>query len=53
MHLVMALVFGNGIIIDTSLFVQKSHLRTTYSESNLEENINMKIFLEWKNYFEP
>ena len=27
---------------DTSLFVQKAHLKTNYLECNIEEDINMK-----------
>ena len=34
--------YDNGNKIDTSLFVQKPYLRTNYSESNLEEDINLK-----------
>ena len=30
----------NGNKIDTSLFVQKPHLRTIYIESNIEEDID-------------
>ena len=32
--------------IDTSLFVQKSYLRTNYIESNIEEDIDLKIIKE-------
>ena len=40
-------VFGNSFHdtnnkIDTSLFVQKPYLRTTYIESDLEEDVDMK-----------
>ena len=41
-------VFGNsnsndkGNKIDTSLFVQKSYLRTIYRETNIEEDIDLK-----------
>ena len=40
-------VFGNSSNksenkIDTSLFVQKSYLRTNYIEANIEENIDLK-----------
>ena len=42
-------VFGNksssrddGNKTDTSLFVQKLYLRTNYTESNIEENIDLK-----------
>ena len=33
---------NNGNKIDTSLFVQKLHLRTNYIESNIEEHIDLK-----------
>ena len=42
-------VFGNsfssydkGNKIDSSLFVQKTYLRTNYIESNIEEDIDLK-----------
>ena len=35
---------------DTSSFVQKHYLRINYIESNIEENIYLKINLELKNY---
>ena len=40
-------VFGSSSLdnnnkIDTSLFVQKPYLRTTYLESNIEEDIDLK-----------
>ena len=40
-------VFGNSSSnsenkIDTSLFIQKSYLRTNYLESSIEEDIDMK-----------
>ena len=34
--------YDNGNIIDTSLFVQKSDLRTKYIETNIEEDIDLK-----------
>ena len=49
-------VFGNSNSnnsdkkIDTSLFVQKPYLRTNYIEANIEEDIDLKINLELKNY---
>ena len=52
-------VFGNsnsndnGNEIDTSLFVQKPHLRTDYIESNIEEEINMKNQFRTKNLPDP
>ena len=53
-------VFGNssyshdkGNKIDTSLFVQKPHLRTNYMESNIEEDINMKNQFGIKNLPDP
>ena len=39
----------NGNKIDTSLFVQKSFLRTKYIEANIEEDINMKNQFKTKN----
>ena len=47
-------VFGNSSNdnnkIDTSLFVQKPYLRSNYIESNIEEDIDLKINLELKIY---
>ena len=49
-------VFGNSDSknsenkIDTSLFVQKHYLRTNYIESNIEEDIDLKINIELKIY---
>ena len=48
-------VFGNSSNnsdnkIDTSLFVQKPYLRTNYIESNIEEDIDLKINIELKIY---
>ena len=48
-------VFGNSSHdnnrkIDTSLFVQKPYLRTKYKESNIEEDIDLKINIEIKIY---
>ena len=49
------IVFGNsnsddnGSKIDTSLFVQKPHLRTKYIESNIEEDIDLKNQYKIKN----
>ena len=40
----------NGNKIDTSLFVQKPYLRTIYLESNIEEDIDLKINTELKIY---
>ena len=34
--------YGNGIKIDTSLFVQKLYLRTNYIEDNIEEDSDLK-----------
>ena len=34
---------NSGNKTDTSLFVQKSYLRTNFIESNIEEDINLKI----------
>ena len=49
-------VFGNksssrddGNKTDTSLFVQKLYLRTNYTESNIEENIDLKKQFRIKN----
>ena len=39
--------------IDTSLFVQKTYLKHNYIESNLEENLNMKIQYRIKNLPDP
>ena len=36
--------------IDPSLFVKKTYLRTNYIESNIEEDIDLKINLELKIY---
>ena len=47
-------VFGNSNSnnndnkFDTSLFVQKPYLRTNYIESNIEEDIDLKINIELK-----
>ena len=51
-------VFGNssnnsGNKIDTSLFVQKPHLRTNYKESNREEDIDLKNQYRIKNLPDP
>ena len=52
-------VFGNSSHdnnnnkIDTSLFVQKPYLRTNYIESNIEEDIDLKINIELKIYLIP
>ena len=52
-------VFGNSSRdnnnnkIDTSLFVQKPYLRTNYIESNIEEDIDLKINIELKIYLIP
>ena len=51
-------VFGNSSNtsenkIDTSLFVQKSYLRTFYRESNIEENIDLKNQNRIKNLPDP
>ena len=50
-------VFGNTNHktnkIDTSLFVQKSYLRTSFSESNIEEDIDLKIHFRIKNLQDP
>ena len=48
-------VFGNSSRdnnnkIDTSLFVQKPYLRTNYLESNIEEDIDLKINIELRIY---
>ena len=49
-------VFGNSNSnnsdnkIDTSLFVQKPYLRHNYIESNIEEDIDLKINIELKIY---
>ena len=48
-------VFGNssnnnGDKIDTSLIVQKPYSRTNYIESNIEEDIDLKINIEIKIY---
>ena len=47
-------VFGNSsndknIKSDTSLFVQKPYLRTKFIESNIEEDIDLKIQFIFKN----
>ena len=39
--------------IDTSLFVQKPYLRTTYIESNIEEDIDLKNQYRIKNLPDP
>ena len=39
--------------IDTSLFVQKSYLRTNYIESNIEEDIDLKNLYRIKNLPNP
>ena len=51
-------VFGNssnnsGNKIDTSLFVQKPYLRTNYTESNIEEDIDLKNQYKIKNLPDP
>ena len=51
-------VFGNSSHdnskkIDTSLFVQKSYLRTHYKESNIEEDIDLKNQFRIKNLQDP
>ena len=52
-------VFGNSNPndnnnkIDTSLFVQKPHLRSNYIESNIEEDINLKNLYRIKNVLDP
>ena len=51
-------VFGNssnndGNKIDTSLFVQKPYLRTTYTESNIEEDIDLKTQYKIKKLPDP
>ena len=51
-------VFGNSSNnsenrIDTSLFVQKSYLRTNYLESNIEEDIDLKNQFRIKNLPDP
>ena len=50
-------VFGNtnhkNNKIDTSLFVQKSYQRTSFSESNIEEDIDLKIHFRIKNLQDP
>ena len=51
-------VFGNSSNnsdnkIDTSLFVQKLHLRTNYIESNIEEDIDLKNQFSIKNLPDP
>ena len=42
-------VFGNIKKIDTSFFVQKPYLRTNYTESNTEEDIDLKNQYRIKN----
>ena len=50
-------VFGNSNNtpnrVDTSLFVQKTYLRTNYIESNLEEDIDLKNQYRIKNLPDP
>ena len=51
-------VFGNSSNnfdnkIDTSLFVQKSYLRTNYTETNIEEDIDLKNQFRIKNLPDP
>ena len=51
-------VFGNSSNnseqkIDTSLFVNKTYLRTNYIEANIEEDINLKNQYKIKNLFDP
>ena len=52
-------VFGNSNSInsdnkiDTSLFVQKPHLRTNYIEANIEEDIDLKNQFRIKNLPDP
>ena len=43
----------NGNKIDTSLFVQKSCLRTNYIESNIEGDIDLKSQFRIKNLPDP
>ena len=43
----------NGRKIDKSLFVQKPYLRTSYSETNIEEDIDMKNQYRTKNIPDP
>ena len=43
----------NGSKIDTSIFVQKPYLRTTYIEANLEEDIDLKNQFRIKNLPDP
>ena len=42
--------YDNGNKIDISLFVKKPYLRTNYIESNMEEDIDLKINIELKIY---
>ena len=51
-------VFGNSSNIsvnktDTSIFVQKSYLRTNYTEANIEEDIDLKNQFRIKNLPDP
>ena len=51
-------VFGNSLNnsvtkIDTSLFVQKTYLRSNYIEANIEEDINLKNQFRIKNLPDP
>ena len=51
-------VFGNSSNssenrIDTSLFVQKPYLRTNYTESSIEEEIDLKNQYRIKNLPDP
>ena len=45
--------YDNGNKIDTSLFVQKPFLRTSYIESNIEEDIDLKNQYRNKNLPDP
>ena len=52
----LVLVFPHMIMVkkfDTSLFVQKSCLRRNYLESNIEEDIQIKIENRIKNSSDP
>ena len=40
----------NGNKFDTSLFVQRPYLRTNYTESNIEGDIDSKVIKELKIY---
>ena len=45
--------YDNGNKIDTSLFVQKSCLRTNYIEGNIKEDIDVKNQFRIKNLPDP